>query len=80
MTDDLPDSPIVTEARCPTCHPDLDFTDGLYEVHYCDLHPPDRAGAADHAVDTSVYVGSGAEAGGESNRAWCALLHRERGR
>lgn len=76
MTDWLPDSPVVLPNVCPTCMPNLDPRE--YQTRWCNDHEPTREGRDDERVDTSGYVSSGIEAGGEDNRRWCELIHRKR--
>jgi hypothetical protein len=86
MTETIRDTPIVTRTYCPGCEPDaedaeqLRATGQLLEVRWCDPHTPDRAGAEDATVALDSYPAGSGEAGGESNRAWCALLHPRRRR
>lgn len=81
MTDYLPDSPVVGRAWCPGCEPGADASAEILDVQYCYAHPPAREGAADADVPIAdVYLSGSTEAGGDSNRAWCALFHRDRQR
>jgi hypothetical protein len=73
----LATSPVVARAWCPGCEPLADPLAELLEVRYCDDHIPGRAGSADAAIPADAVMPGSAEAGGESNRAWCDLFHRQ---
>ncbi len=78
MTEYLADSPVVARAWCPGCDPLADPTLEILDLRYCDAHTPPRAGAADTTVASEGWVSGSSEAGGEANRRWCQLLHRDR--
>lgn len=67
-----PDPPVA--AWCPDC--DGPPTADLYDLVYCWRHVPVRTGADDDRVPGDT-TGGYTEAGGESNRAACAWIHRE---
>jgi hypothetical protein len=46
-------------------------------VHWCDAHLPSREGSDDAVVTAAIVVSGSAEAGGDGNRRWCDLFHRE---
>jgi hypothetical protein len=73
----LADSPVVARAWCPGCEPVADPTLEILDIRYCDTHAPARVGSDDAVVTSEGYVSGSTEAGGESNRLWCELLHRE---
>ncbi|MBI2206995.1 MAG: hypothetical protein HYU41_24440 [Candidatus Rokubacteria bacterium] len=77
MSEYLADSPVVARTWCPGCDPFADPTLEILDIRYCDTHTPARTGEADTAVATEGYVSGSTEAGGESNRLWCQLLHRD---
>lgn len=78
MSDSLPDTRDMTVSYCPGCEPELDPTRALVTTRYCTRHDPGLEGVDDAAVLPS-YLSGGAEAGGDNNRAWCALFHRRKG-
>ena len=73
----LPDSPVVASAWCPGCEPLADPTLQILDVRYCDQHAPGRDGSDDSSVTLDGYLSGSTEAGGDANRLWCRLLHRE---
>lgn len=73
----LADSPIVARPYCPGCEPDADPGREILDVRWCDDHAPVRGGSADDRVLSSAFLSGTAEAGGDVNRRWCELLHRE---
>jgi hypothetical protein len=70
-------SPVVARSWCPGCEPSADPLIEILDVHYCDAHTPDRDGAADAIVPSEIILTGSSEAGGEANRIWCDLLHRQ---
>jgi len=76
MTDYIRDSPIVALTWCPTCEPDRNPMTEILDVRYCDLHQPDQGGDKDFSVVVHGISGT-SEAGGEANRLWCGLIHRD---
>jgi hypothetical protein len=76
VSDTLPDTPVVLVTRCPGCWPELDPLE--YLASACNAHEPSREGV-DDALSTAAggYLSGGTEAGGDDNRAWCALFHRK---
>jgi hypothetical protein len=77
VSEQTPDSPVVARAWCPGCEPFADPILQILEVRYCDQHSPSRDGADDGYVTSDSHPSGGAEAGGDANRLWCELLHRE---
>ncbi len=77
MTEYVADSPVVARAWCPGCEPFADPTLEILDIRYCDPHSPPRRGEADTTVTPEGWVSGSSEAGGESNRLWCQLLHRD---
>jgi hypothetical protein len=75
MTDFLAESPPVARGYCPGCEPDADPTSEILDVRWCEPHTPGRDGVDDAAVISNSFMSGSAEAGGESNRRWCELLH-----
>ncbi len=73
----LTETPAEIPTHCPTCRPDLDPES--YVLAWCGEHRPDLAGSGDGLVAIGQdYLGA-VEAGGESNRLLCELLHRPAG-
>ncbi len=77
MTDFRSDSPALARLYCPGCEPDADPFAEILDVHWCDAHSPSREGSDDATVAAAIVVSGSAEAGGEGNRRWCELFHRE---
>lgn len=77
MTGYIPATPVLGRAWCPTCEPLADPMVEILDTRYCDQHPPDRGGADDVSVGFDGALSGAAEAGGEANRIWCQLLHRD---
>ena len=77
MSEYLPDSPAVARAWCPGCEPLADPIAQILDLRYCDQHLPHRDGSADESVTSDNYLSGSAEAGGDANRLWCELLHRD---
>ena len=77
MTDFLADAPIVARAYCPGCEPGADPTREILDVRWCDAHAPARDGSDDATVTSDAFLSGSAEAGGDANRLWCELLHRD---
>jgi hypothetical protein len=73
-----PRSSVVVRPYCPGCEPDTDPTRELVEPRWCPAHAPAWEGADDVLVTAHAVSGGSAEAGGEDNRRWCELIHRER--
>jgi len=71
-----PDSPVVTEKICPGCHPDEADVFRLIEVWPCPQHTVSAGGIDDGMMSGDAPLSGGAECEGETNRAWCALVHR----
>ncbi|MBI3627814.1 MAG: hypothetical protein HY220_03695 [Candidatus Sungbacteria bacterium] len=69
--------PVATFVRayCPGCEPDADPFSEILDTRWCEAHQPPREGADDGAVDSEAFLSGSSEAGGDSNRAWCAVLH-----
>lgn len=63
---------------CPTCEPAADPLAEVLDVRWCAAHTPPATGTDDGAVIAEEAAPAAGEAGGEDNRRWCALLHRER--
>ena len=80
MTTWTPDSIPEIESKCRGCAPDIDPES--YVLEWCRAHRPDLGGSGDEiakAVLGQEYLSGTAEAGGESSRAVCALIHGARG-
>ena len=80
VSEQLPDSPVVARAWCPGCEPFADPTLQILDIRYCDQHAPVRDGSDDSSVTSESYLSGNAEAGGDANRLWCELLHRQASR
>jgi len=77
VTDFPAEKPPVARVYCPGCEPLADPLQEILDVHWCDAHLPARGGLDDLlATARGVSYGS-AEAGGEDNRRWCQLIHRD---
>lgn len=77
MTDPTHDTPKVARSYCPGCEPNADPLKKILEVQWCEIHIPPRGGLDDITVTASgSFNTASAEAGGENNRAWCNLIHR----
>ena len=77
MSEYLAASPVVARTWCPGCDPSADPLVEILDVHYCEEHTPARTGSADRIVAADIVITGSAEAGGEANRIWCDLIHRE---
>lgn len=77
VSEHLPDSPVVARAWCPGCEPLADPTLQILDIRYCDQHTPGRDGSDDNSVTLDGHLSGTAEAGGDANRLWCQLLHRD---
>jgi hypothetical protein len=77
VTDFPTEKPLVARAYCPGCEPAADPFREILDVHWCDAHAPCRAGPDDVLATAQGTAYGGAEAGGDDNRRWCALIHRE---
>ena len=77
MTEFRSDSPVLARLYCPGCEPDADPFAEILDVHWCEAHLPSREGTDDGTVAAAIVVSGSAEAGGEGNRRWCELFHRE---
>ena len=77
MTDFLTDTPVVARSYCPGCEPHADPHHEILDVHWCDAHVPARDGLDDAAVTSEALLSGSAEAGGDVNRLWCELIHRD---
>lgn len=77
MTEYPASSPVVARSWCPLCEPLADPTLEILDVRYCDQHTPARAGPDDGIVTSEGALSGGTEAGGDANRLWCQLLHRD---
>lgn len=76
MTTWTPDSIPEIESKCPGCVPHLD-PEG-YVLAWCGAHTPDLGGSGDEIAKTALgqeSLSGTAEAGGESSRAVCAVIH-----
>lgn len=72
----LPDTPNLSTSWCPGCRPEVDPTQVIVQIRWCDTHEPSRVGADDeHVLLAGPYLSGTAEAGGESNRLWCEFVH-----
>ena len=75
MTDFLADTPAVGRVVGPTCEPDADGLTEILDTRYCSTHEL-RTGGVDDGAVVYAFISGGGEAGGEDNRAFCALIHR----
>lgn len=76
MSEYVPDTPYVGRLVCPVCE-EVDPLTEITETRWCEAHRPDADGDCDALVGVSTYLAGGAEAEGETCRAWAAWLeHR----
>ena len=75
MSDWLPDTPCLGRYYCPGCEPEADPTREILDVRHCERHNPVRDGADDEIVVAAAYLSGSAEAGGEDNARFCAMIH-----
>jgi hypothetical protein len=64
-------------SHCPGCEPRADPMREILEFQWCEAHAPSRDGLDDGRVHFDAQGTSSDEAGGEDNRRWCDLLHRQ---
>jgi hypothetical protein len=79
VTDFPAEKPTVARPYCPGCEPLADPLLEILDVHWCDAHLPARGGLDDVLATARGITYGSAEAGGEDNRRWCELIHREPG-
>jgi hypothetical protein len=79
LTEPVRDTPSVARPYCPACEPDTDASLEILDVRWCSTHTPASGGLDDEAVAMESYPAGSGEAGGEDNRRWCALFHRQAG-
>ncbi len=77
MTEYLRDNAAVVRSYCPACEPEADPSREILDVHWCVAHAPAWSGTDDDMVTVGSLPSGSAEAGGEDNRRWCEILHRE---
>lgn len=77
MTDFPTEKPLVARAYCPGCEPHADPLAEILDVHWCDPHTPGRAGLDDVLATARGTAYGSAEAGGDDNRRWCEMIHRD---
>src|SRR5687768_4465232 len=77
MTEPIRDTPSVARPYCPACEPDTDPGSEILDVRWCSAHTPVSGGVDDEVVAMESYPAGSGEAGGEDNRRWCALFHRQ---
>ncbi len=77
MTEYLRENTAVARSYCPACEPEADPSREILDVHWCVAHAPAWSGADDDLVTVGSLPSGSSEAGGEDNRRWCEILHRE---
>lgn len=77
MPEPIRDSPSVARPYCPRCEENVDHEGEILDVRWCSAHTPVSTGIDDNAVAMDSYPAGSGEAGGEDNRRWCALFHRQ---
>jgi len=77
LTEPVRDTPSVARPYCPACEPDTDPGLEILDVRWCSAHTPASGGVDDEVVAMESYPAGSGEAGGEDNRRWCALFHRQ---
>jgi len=77
MSSELVDTPNRASSYCPGCDPERDPLREILTVCWCDEHRPTCEGAEDTkaSVDRIAWSSAG-EANAETNRPWCAWVHR----
>jgi hypothetical protein len=78
MADYIPDTPSIGRIYCPGCEPEVDPMREILDVRWCENHTPQGGGLDDAMAGSTISISGSAEAGGEDNRRWCAVLHRQR--
>jgi hypothetical protein len=73
-----PAVPTFVRVYCPGCEPDADPFAEILDTRWCDAHAPVRDGADDAVVNSDAFLSGSSEAGGDANRAWCAIIHQAR--
>lgn len=76
MTAPFRDTPSVARPYCPACEPETDPNLEVLDLRWCGAHTPSVGGVDDAVLALDSYPAGSGEAGGEDNRRWCALLHR----
>ena len=77
VTDSLRGMQPASRSSCPGCEPGADPLGETLELRWCEVHAPSRAGLDDGRIHFGTQGTSSDEAGGEDNRRWCDLLHRQ---
>jgi len=72
----MADTSTIVRSYCPGCESDADPIREALIVRWCDSHAPKLAGPDDATVRFEGERSVNTEAGGDSNRHWCHLLHR----
>lgn len=72
----MADSSTMVRSYCPGCESEADPIREVLIVRWCDEHAPKLAGSDDATVRFEGDRSVNTEAGGDSNRHWCHLLHR----
>ena len=67
----------VVRSYCPGCEPDADPIGEALTVGWCESHAPARDGLDDPVVSAGSHLPGTTDVGGEDNRRWCELLHRD---
>lgn len=70
--------PVEPRMVCRDCEPDTDPIKELVIFWPCETHWVDPVGSEDATVFHGESPSGSAEAGGESNRAWCEFFHRRK--
>jgi hypothetical protein len=68
--------PALVRVYCPGCEPDADPFTEILDTRWCDAHAPVRDGVDDAVVNSDTFLSGSSEAGGDANRAWCAVIHQ----
>jgi hypothetical protein len=72
-----PEKSSAPRSYCPGCEPDADATREILDVCWCASHAPARDGLDDALVSQDGFLSADSEAGGDNNRRWCEVIHRE---
>lgn len=73
--DRWPEIPVIY--CCPGCQPLVDTSREIVTVRWCSTHEPSVEGVEDRGMTRWEGLSGGADAGGETNRAWCATVHQQ---
>ena len=76
MSHSMQDTPSVARVYCPGCEPEADPTAEILDLRWCEPAFASARRRRRHRRHCGRVPSGSAEAGGDDNRAWCALFHR----